>query len=176
MPDSRRFDFAAPLLPPNSSTMGMPYIPLPVDVATALLVDKPRRVDGMLEGQPFSRSLQGSTTDTLHVRFGRTVLKDIGKAVGDWVEVELWPDRDPNHVDLPDELTAALDADDKARDRFEAMTPGKRRSLCYHVTSAKRSETRVKRAAELAHKLSSYTLHEDKALRKRGIVPKGADA
>ncbi len=176
MPDICRFDFAAPLLPPDEGTMGMAYIPLPVDVATALLSDKPRRVDGMLEGQPFSRSLQGSTVDTLHVRFGQTTLRDIGKAVGDWVEVELWPDLNPDHVALPDELTAALDADDKARDRFEGMTPGKRRSLCYHVTSAKRTETRVKRAEELTHKLSSYTLHQDKALRQRGIVPKGADA
>ena len=123
--------------------MGMPYIPLPVDVATALLADKPRRVSGTLEGQPFGRALQGSTLDTLHVRFGRTVLKEVGKAVGDWVEVELWPERDPNHVDLPDELAAALADDDKARDRFERMTPGKRRSLCYHVTSAKRTETRM---------------------------------
>ena len=175
MPDPLRFDFAAPLLPPRDGTMGMAYIPLPVDIATALLADRPRRVSGTLEGQPFGRALQGSTMDTLHVRFGRTVLKDIGKAVGDWVEVELWAERDPNRVDLPDELAAALADDDRARNRFEQMTPGKRRSLCYHVTSAKRDETRAKRANELAHKLSSYTLHEDKLLRRRGITPNGAD-
>lgn len=155
--------------------MGMPHIPLPVDVAAALLGDKPRRVDGVIEGQPFGRALQGSTPETLHIQFGRTVLKDIGKEIGDWVEVELWADPDPNHIELPAEFTAALDTDDRARDRFERMTPGKRRSLCYYVTSAKRDETRAKRAQELTHQLSTYTLYADKLLRKRGIVPEGAD-
>jgi hypothetical protein len=35
------------------------------------------------------------------------------------------------------------------------------RSIASYVTSAKRQETRIKRALELAHKLKTYTLYGD---------------
>lgn len=161
-PEELRFDFAAPVLPPGGGTMGMAYVPLSLGPATALLAAGTRRVRGLLQSEPFSRALHGATPQTLHLRFGKTVLRGIGKAQGDWVEVELWPDPDPDRVDVPPELAAALAADDEARERFEGMTPGKRRSLCHHVATAKRPETRTSRAADLARKLRTYTLHSDK--------------
>jgi uncharacterized protein YdeI (YjbR/CyaY-like superfamily) len=61
----------------------------------------------------------------------------------------------------------ALEQDEEAAARFYAMTRGRQRSLASYVTSAKREETRVKRAVELAHKLRTRTLYGDLHPEKR---------
>ncbi|MEO0973902.1 MAG: YdeI/OmpD-associated family protein, partial [Pseudomonadota bacterium] len=60
-----------------------------------------------------------------------------------------------------EEPFAVLAEDEEAATRFETFTPGKQRSLAHHVTSAKRTETRERRAYELARKIRTYTLHGD---------------
>ncbi|MEM0960990.1 MAG: YdeI/OmpD-associated family protein [Bacteroidota bacterium] len=58
-------------------------------------------------------------------------------------------DPDPDRVDLPDELQAALDLDPVASAAWRALTPGRQRTLAYGVGRAKRPETRVRRALAL---------------------------
>jgi uncharacterized protein YdeI (YjbR/CyaY-like superfamily) len=47
---------------------------------------------------------------------------------------------------VPEELQARLDADPKLRAAFEALTPGRRKSYSFHVSSAKQAKTRAARA------------------------------
>lgn len=47
---------------------------------------------------------------------------------------------------LPEELEQRLDAEPALRAAFEALTPGRRRSHALHVSGAKQSETRARRA------------------------------
>jgi len=47
---------------------------------------------------------------------------------------------------VPEELQARLDATPKLRAAFEALTPGRRRSYIFHVSSAKQAQTRAARA------------------------------
>jgi uncharacterized protein YdeI (YjbR/CyaY-like superfamily) len=47
---------------------------------------------------------------------------------------------------VPEELQARLDATPKLRAAFEALTPGRRRSYIFHVSSAKQPQTRAARA------------------------------
>ena len=58
-------------------------------------------------------------------------------------------------------IEEALEHDAAASKRFATFSPGKKRSVASYITQAKREETRMKRAYEIAHKLSSYTLHGD---------------
>lgn len=58
---------------------------------------------------------------------------------------ELIPDRSEKKLVLPDELKAALTADPKLKAAFDALTPGRRREYADHISSAKRTETRVNR-------------------------------
>lgn len=48
---------------------------------------------------------------------------------------------------LPDELRDLLDGDPEARRRWESLTDARRRGLAEHVRSAKRTETRARRAS-----------------------------
>ena len=93
---------------------------------------------------------------------GVALLKELGLQYGDEIEVELCPDPDPDFVDLGEEFTEVLELDEEAAERFYGFTVGKKRGLAHYVNSAKRSETRIKRALEIAHKLKTYTLYGDK--------------
>jgi uncharacterized protein YdeI (YjbR/CyaY-like superfamily) len=56
---------------------------------------------------------------------------------------------DPNAVQIPEELAAALDADALARAAWDALTPGRRRGLAHRVAAAQKEATRHARTAEL---------------------------
>jgi len=71
-------------------------------------------------------------------------------------------DPKPADIGLPEELEAALNLDEDAYEVFNSLSTGMQRSLCYYVSSAKRIETRIKRALELAEKLRTRTLHSMK--------------
>ncbi|MEL6771668.1 MAG: YdeI/OmpD-associated family protein [Bacteroidota bacterium] len=151
--------FAGPVLR-EDDTMGMHYVPVPEPIAAALLAAGHRRVEGTLEERPFTRALHGSADDA-RLRFGKSFLKECGLAWGATAHLDVRSVADPNAVTLPEELVAALAEDEEAATRFETFTPGKQRSLAHHVTSAKRTETRERRAYELARKIRTYTLHGD---------------
>lgn len=68
-------------------------------------------------------------------------------------------DPNPDDIGLPEEFEVALDQDEDALKVFNTLTPGLQRSLCHYVNSAKRIDTRIKRALELAEKLRTRTLH-----------------
>lgn len=54
---------------------------------------------------------------------------------------------------IPDELTAALDADPELAEAFNALTPGRQRSYCMHISAAKASATRAARVARSRDKI-----------------------
>lgn len=74
-------------------------------------------------------------------------------------EFKIELDPNPTDIGLPEEFEVALDQDEEAQAVFNSLTPGMQRSLCHYVNSAKRIDTRIKRALELAEKLRTRTLH-----------------
>lgn len=156
-----KHEFAAPVLRFVEGGMTWHYIPLPDDIADDLIGNGVRRLIATINDVPFNRAILHRKTGERYIVASRALLKDVGARFGDTVVVDIRPDPNPDDPDIPNELVAALDNDPAASDRFYAMTPGKRRSICHYVTTAKRQETRERRALELAYKLSSYTLHGD---------------
>ena len=94
--------------------------------------------------------------------FGVAIMKDMGIVMGDELVITIKPDPNPDHVDIGNEFLEVLELDEEAAARFYSFTPGKQRGLATYVNTAKREETRIKRALEIAHKLKTYTLHGDK--------------
>ena len=52
----------------------------------------------------------------------------------------------PADYPVPEELQSVLDANERVRAAFEALTPGRRKSYIFHVASAKQAKTRAARA------------------------------
>ena len=72
------------------------------------------------------------------------------------------PEMPPDDLDLPEELTQALDADPALADAWRALTPGRRRGYVVHVSGAKQSETRARRIGKHAPRiLAGKGIHDD---------------
>lgn len=153
-------EFVAPVLR-QPRGLRFHYLPLPEEVSDELERAGVRRVVVELNGFRIRRAVMNSVDVGRHLVTGRTILRDARANQGDMVHVALWADPDPDSVDVPEELEAALAQDRAAAERFATFTPGQQRSICVYVTQAKRTETRVKRALELAYKMRTYTLHGD---------------
>src|SRR6185437_13488243 len=52
----------------------------------------------------------------------------------------------PSEYPIPEELQARLDENAVLKAAFEALTPGRRKSYIFHISSAKQSKTRAARA------------------------------
>ena len=145
------FEFTAPVVLDLQVEAGYMahLVPVPAKVAAALERAGARRLEGSLSGHAFRRILHSDSSGEPCLRFGKAWLRDAGLSEGDLVEVMLRPDPDPDRIDVPDELAAALDEDPEAGILWAALTPGRRRSLAYAVTRAKKPETRARRAASL---------------------------
>jgi uncharacterized protein YdeI (YjbR/CyaY-like superfamily) len=52
----------------------------------------------------------------------------------------------PSEYPVPEELQAVLDGNSILKTAFEALTPGRRKSYIFHISSAKQAKTRTTRA------------------------------
>ena len=77
----------------------------------------------------------------------RNVTKQADVDVGDIVEMRFRID-DQDHVDVPDALQLAVNADIQVAAEWGNLTAGKKRMFSFHVASAKTQGTEAKRVAE----------------------------
>lgn len=142
------------------------YLALPTEVSTYFLEAKIKRVLLTLNGHTFRRAIQGRKDGERRIHLGKDLLKTTGLQFGDTTNAILSADPNPDQVDIPEVFKEVLDQDEAAGKRFYAMTPGKQRSLCVHITQVKSVDAQIRRSLELAEKLRTYTLSSD--LAKRG--------
>ena len=70
-----------------------------------------------------------------------------GVTAGETYDVEIELDTEPRHLEIPEDLAAALDAQPDAREFFSALSFSKRQWHVLQVTGAKQPETRARRVA-----------------------------
>lgn len=75
------------------------------------------------------------------------------KKLGDTVRVTMQPDTAPRVVEVPEILDAALDANERARAKFDAMPDYQRREAIVHILNAKADATRERRVQALVERL-----------------------
>ncbi|NNE69324.1 MAG: DUF1905 domain-containing protein [Rhodothermales bacterium] len=135
---------------------------VPPEIAEKYVAAGTRRVEILVNEQTVRRYLFQSRDGEFGIVVGKSVLKDLGISTEEPVIVEMWPDPDPDRIELCEELVAVLDLDPEAAERFYGFTPGRQRSMAVHICGAKQSATRERRALDIAHKLRTYTLHGDR--------------
>ncbi len=153
------FEFQAPILRQDSG-LRYHYFPVPAEIAACLQESGSKRVVVTIKGNTYRRALQ-STKKAPCVIVGLDLLREVSCSLGDVIAVKIISDPEADVIEMGEEFTEVLKQDPDASKRFYSMTIGQRRSLAYYATSAKRSDTRVKRAFELARKLRTYTLNSD---------------
>jgi hypothetical protein len=138
---------------------GGSYVEVPGDARAALGASGRTSITGTIDGfvivgQVMPYSLPGKGKLVL-LGLTKATRAAIGKGIGDEVEVELARDDTPRsaNLQLPDELSAALDADPVARAAFDRLAPSHRREHAQHVAEAKQPATRERRAARVVETL-----------------------
>jgi uncharacterized protein YdeI (YjbR/CyaY-like superfamily) len=63
------------------------------------------------------------------------------------------PPKVDREIDMPEELTEALDADPELAEAFQALTRGRQRSYMFNLNQAKQSATRVARIEKFRDKI-----------------------
>jgi Bacteriocin-protection, YdeI or OmpD-Associated/Domain of unknown function (DUF1905) len=121
-------------------------LPLPDAVVTAL--GNSRRVEGEIAEHPVNLALaRAPVVEGVFLWAGQSLLDRIGITPGEPVEVRLRPAPD-DRVDLDSDIEAALRAAG-VMERWNSLTPGKRRGLLYQIATAKTEKTRHARIAKL---------------------------
>ncbi len=134
---------------------------IPDETADKFRKKKIKRVIVRINGIEYRRAIQRKKDGRHIIVLGQDILKECGLKLGRDVTATMRPDDDPDHVETGEELAEVLAQDDEARARWETFSIGKRRSLALYVTLAKRTDTRIKRALELAEKIRTNTLYGD---------------
>jgi hypothetical protein len=144
----------------RSEVSGYHYVPLPPAIVAVLKEEKHRRLLLHIGGVVHRRALISFLEIDGHgIITGKDVLAAHGLSIGDTVSIGVEVDPNPDDLGLPEELEVWLEQDEKAAKIWSNFTPGRQRSMCYYVTSAKRAETRFKRAEELINKMKTGTLY-----------------
>ncbi|MEM1222262.1 MAG: YdeI/OmpD-associated family protein [Verrucomicrobiota bacterium] len=145
----KRYRFSAHVDVHDFGRMKYTVVYLPKKIEKALkLVDMPRlRVEGLIQGEPFSGACQPAG-HCWYLILSKRFLKEAKLRIGDQVDAEL-SIADQNAVDTPEDLQFELDRNPNIKKKWDRLTAGKRRGLAYRVASAKRLETREQRILEV---------------------------
>jgi uncharacterized protein YdeI (YjbR/CyaY-like superfamily) len=81
------------------------------------------------------------------------VIRAYLKQLMDHAEAGTQPPKVKREIEMPDELTEALDADPELATAFQALTPGRQKSYMFSLNQAKQSATRVARIEKFREKI-----------------------
>lgn len=118
----------------------------------AALMQDPR---GVLEKQgPNTRhaDMIRFTSDSQVTEMKSTLASYLEEAMS-YAEAGIKPPKEQHELELPEELLDALCADPELSEAFHALTPGRQRSYVIHLSSAKKSATRVARITRFRDKI-----------------------
>src|SRR5262249_14390183 len=111
------------------------------------------RVSGEINGFPFRTSLfpTGQGTHTLLVN--KEMQKGGNTRLGMRARFRLQPDTKPREIALPQELLRMLNESRRLRKYYESFTPSQRQDIARRIAEGKHSETRRRRALQMAERL-----------------------
>lgn len=123
---------------------GLPrYVVVPASAVRPWKLDGTTVVEGTIDDTPLGRrSLKRWDAERWFLDLPESLCRKAGVDTGDTVALELRV----ASTDLPEELERLLADSPQARDRWDRLSPSRRRMLREHVLAAQRSETRRRRA------------------------------
>jgi hypothetical protein len=127
-------------------------IRVPAEVVAALGPSRRPAVRVTIEGHAY-RSTVAPTGGEFMLPVSAEHREAAGVAAGDEVDVDLELDTEPRVLEVPADLSAALDGDAGARRRFDGLSYSKKQRFVLPVEQAKTAETRQRRIAKAVEAL-----------------------
>jgi hypothetical protein len=146
--------FRAQLEPGGPSFMPTQTLVVPAEVLAALGGKSAKRVIVAIRGQEIRLGLLPLEGGGRYLMLNKDVCRALGLELGEWLDVAIAPDPNPDHVDLPAELAEAFAAWPEAEAAFNRYSGAHRRAMARLVAEAKQTETRARRAVTLTERLA----------------------
>jgi hypothetical protein len=166
-PETERIYHFEAVIDKPANALGWSHIVFPFNVESEFGVKGTVRILGTLNGIEFDRALMPCGDGDHLIIIGPEIRRAAKIQPGSTVKVVLWRNPNPNALNLPEELVAALEQVPEAQEAFEKLKPGMKRSIVYWIDSAKRPETRVNRAVEVLRRFESGTFYFGESREKR---------
>ena len=128
-------------------------IQMPAEIIAALGSGKKPKVKADANGYTY-RTTVAVAGDVFMLPVSAEIRQAAGVKGGDTVDAVLELDTEPRTVEVPEDLAAALLLIPGARERFDALSFSARKEFVRQVESAKAPETRSRRIAGIAAKLT----------------------
>jgi len=139
------------VLEPTGDALRWVIARVPFDPAEVWAVRRGRRVRGEINGFAFRTALFPEAGGKKHVLLvNKKMQAGAGAKAGDAVRIRLEPDLEEREAAVPAELDKALKADRALRRYFEEMKPSSRREVGRWVGEPKSTDSRMKRAEQVA--------------------------
>src|SRR5512139_1629805 len=108
------------IIEPADPGSGGAYITVPFD-AEEVFGKKRIKVMATFDGVPYRGTLGRMGTSGYVLLVLKGIREQIGKNIGDEVEVAIWEDIEPRLVNVPDDLRTALEAEPVAKAFFDKL-------------------------------------------------------
>lgn len=133
---------ARPATPGNASWT---FLVLPKSASSKLKTRSMKTVEGTINGYAFRATLAPDGRGSHWLKVSKKLRESAGAVAGDRVTLEFVPAAQEAEPRVPGDLRKALAAAPEAQLLWSEITPVARRDWIHWITSAKRSETRVRR-------------------------------
>lgn len=139
--------FTSPVIKLNSPVWTL-IAPVPDAIAEKLIPETTdKRVICTLNDQVKKHCALMPRGDGSHyILINKQELKQLGLVLNEKVNVSLEPDNSTYGMPMDDEFRAVLDSDPEGERYFEALTPGKKRTLLYMVNKIKNGQKKINRS------------------------------
>lgn len=129
------------------------HVKVPEDIKEAFFLQGHNRVVATFNGKVKKHCAIMPGGSFHYLLLNKQEIKKLQAQAGDNVEIVLIPDTSPLGMPMPEELEVILDQDPDAKAFFDALTPGKKRSLMHLVDKVKNVDSRINKALAIAHHL-----------------------
>jgi hypothetical protein len=129
------------------------HIPVPDEVAMALIEGDNKRVVCTLNLEMSWPAALLKSEYYWFILVNKNAISKLELQQGKVVEVKLEKDRSTYGHEMSEEMTVVLDQDDEAKHWFDALSPGKQRSLIYLAGKVKNTDSRLRKAMAIADHL-----------------------
>jgi len=139
------------------SNPGFHYVNFPFSVKDEFGFSGSVRVECKIGDKTYKRALISDGQGQHYVILNTEMLRYHKVKLGDKVKLEIRKTDAASQIDIPEEFVEALALEEVALKRYEELTPGKQRQICYWISSAKTVDTRVKRSLDILNRLMNNT-------------------
>jgi len=126
---------------------GGAFVTFPYDVEKEFGAKDRVAVRATFEGVPYAGSLMRCGANQHMLGILKSIREQLGKQLGDRVDVTLWKDEEVRTVEVPADFATLLRRE-KLRSFFDSLSYTHRKEYCRWITGSKKEETRKARLAK----------------------------